>query len=478
VSRSAGAVVLGALRREPPRWALGRLTDLDVVAVAEAHGVLPVLADVAVRHGVIPEPADDVIAPSRRSGLSGAGILLAARSEARARHRDLDEIRARAESALVRAGVAYRHLKGGALRDAGVWRDIATRPTRDVDILVADAAALPALEADLLAGGFVASDDVAHDPAWDDDHHGAPLVLPGRAGSLELHASALVRRHRDRLALDLPADPRDADLIVTLRHIVLHAQLQDDALLQFRLPLVALLDVAFALEAGAAPLELVSGTADPVARAAVRRHLGLAGRLRGVRFAGGRVSALRWAISSGLVGRPRAAHLVRELAFAPRALSRPVMSARVGRELRGIGLARERWRFLRARVPRGWRGGAALSTPPAAAPPHPSASPASPRGAAMTEIAAADRPVRADGFEAVWSSSGMMLVDLASDVLHHLNPPAAVVYDLVGERTVAELVSAYAVLAEVPDAEAREIVTVALECLTGIGAVLGRAPEH
>jgi len=466
---SAGAALLAALRRDPPAWALARLTDLDVVGVADRHGVLPVLADVAVRHGVLPELPDGDIA-ARHSGLSGAGILLAARAEARARHRDLDEIRATAESELAAAGVGFRHLKGGALRATEVWPDIRTRPMRDVDILVADALAIPRIEAALLERGFEPSDDVAHDPAWDDDHHDRPLLLPGRAGSLELHAAALVRRHRDRLDLDVPADGRDADLPVTLRHIVLHAQLQDDALLQFRLPLVALLDVAFAVESGAVSAEeLVSGTVDPVARRAMRRHLGLAGRLRVERIPGGRVSGLRWTISTALLARPRAAHLVRELAFAPRALSRPVMSARRGRELRGWDLARERWRFLRTRVPRGWRGGSDL--PAAQEQTEPTARP---EGVPMPDpVGPLDHPVPADGFEAVWSSTGLVLVDQATDVLHHLNAPAAVVYDLLGERTVAELAAAYAALAEVSEAEAQEVVTQALGGLAAIGAVRG-----
>lgn len=80
-------------------------------------------------------------------------------------------------------------------------------------------------------------------------------------------------------------------------------------------------------------------------------------------------------------------------------------------------------------------------------------------------------PTRVDGFEAAWSASGLVLIDLSTDVLHHLNGPAAVVYDLVGDRTAGQICDAYATLAEVPREEAWELVGTALNELTQIKAV-------
>jgi hypothetical protein len=77
------------------------------------------------------------------------------------------------------------------------------------------------------------------------------------------------------------------------------------------------------------------------------------------------------------------------------------------------------------------------------------------------------------GFEAAWSSSGLVLVDLSTDVLHHLNAPAAVVYELTGDRTLDELADSYAVLAELSTDEARTVVESALDSLAQIGAVSG-----
>jgi len=478
VSRSPARVLLASLRRDPPEWAVHGLVDLRVVELAEECGVLPIAADVAVRHGVIPEVDVSSVLGDRRSDLSPAAVLLAARQQNRARHADLDAIRDMARAELEKAGVGFRHLKGGALRSAEVWRDFSARPTRDVDILVADAFEIPRIESALQERGFVHSDDVEKNRAWDDDHHDRPLVFPGRAGSLELHAASLVRQHRGRVSLDIPGPARDADLAATLRHIIVHAQLQDDALLQWRLPLVALLDVAFAIESGAITAAIIlEGFDDRIARRAARVHLGEVGRLRGEVIPGGRVSALRWAVSRTLVGRPRLAHLVREVVFAPRALSRRVMSAREGRELGPVALALARWRFVRERVPRGIRsmpGDESTGSSPAST---------IEERPAMTQTDAAENvggtgggPSRQSGFEAVWSSSGLVLVDLGTDVLHHLNGPAAVVYDLVGGRSLDDLIDAFAALADEDHPTASSAVTAALDALAEIGAIAGWPP--
>jgi len=226
MSRSPTRVLLAALRREPPDWALSGLVDLPVIELAEVSGVLPVVADVAVRHGLIPDVDAPSVLGDRRTVLSPAAVLLAARQQNRARHADLDAIRDIARAELDKAGIGFRHLKGGALRSAAVWHDFGARPTRDVDILVADAFEIPRIESALLERGFVHSDDVEKNRAWEDDHHDRPLVWPGRAGSLELHAASLVRQHRGRVALDIPAAGESGDLVTTLRHIIVHAQLQ------------------------------------------------------------------------------------------------------------------------------------------------------------------------------------------------------------------------------------------------------------
>lgn len=467
--RTAGAVLLAAFQYDPPAWVAAGLARQDVIELAERHGILPVVAEVAVRHGVIPDIEVGSVFTARRDALSPPAVLLAAREENRTRHADLDAIRDLATQELSRAGVGFRHLKGGALRSAGVWRDFTARPTRDVDILVGDARAIPRIEAALLELGFERSDEVASSRAWEDDHHDRPLVFAGRSGSLELHAASLVRRHRDRLALDLPAIPGNEDIVTTLRHIVLHSELQDEAMLQLRLPIVALLDIAFAVEAGLVdPAAMIDGIDDRMARRAARVHVGLAARLRGTRIPGGKASALRWRLSSMLFAHPRWAYLVREAVFAPRALSRPTMEAREGRRLALFALARARWRFLRARIPRGMRGIPQTETAIASAmPPN--------RGARPMDKTtdATEQPAKNAGFEAAWSSSGLVLVDLATDVLHHLNAPAAVVYELIGGRSARELADAYAALAEVSDSDAQKVVKVALDHLAEIGAVAG-----
>jgi hypothetical protein len=469
MTRSAGAVLLAAFRHDPPAWAVADLTRLDVVELADLHGVLPLLAEVAVRQHAIPDIEAAPVLSTRHEALSPTAVLLAAREQNRIRHADLDEIRDLATQELARADVGFRHLKGGALRSAGVWGNFAARPTRDVDILVADALAIPQVESALIARGFERSDEVETSAAWEDDHHDKPLVFAGRSGSLELHAASLVRRHRDRLTLDLPAAPGDEDIVTTLRHIALHSELQDEAMLQFRLPIVALLDIAFAVEAGLVdPEVLINGIDDRVARRAARVHVGLAARLRGTRIPAGRASALRWALSSALFGHPRRAQLMREAVFAPRALSRPTMEAREGRRLSVVALAHARWRFLRARIPRGVRS---ISQAEIAL----TATPSPIEGAHhMDETTdATENPTKKPGFEAAWSSSGLVLVNLATDVLHHLNAPAGVVYELIGDRSVQELVDSYAALAEVDAAAVRGVVEAALDSLAEIGAVIG-----
>ena len=478
MSRSPSQVLLASLRREPPDWAVRGLVELAVIELAEACGVLPVVADVAVRHGLIPEVDAPSALGDRRSALSPAAVLLAARQQNRARHADLDAIRDMARAELEKAGVGFRHLKGGALRSTDIWRDFSARPTRDVDILVADALEIPRIESALQEQGFVHSDDVAKNRAWDDDHHDRPLVLPGRAGSLELHAASLVRQHRGRVSLDIPAPAHDADVAATLRHIIVHAQLQDDALLQWRLPLVALLDVAFAIESGVVTAaDILDGFDDRLARRAARVHLGQVGRLRGERIPGGRVSGVRWAMGGILIARPRMAYLIREAVFAPRALSRPVMSAREGRELGPLALTRARWRFLRDRVPRGVRSipGDDITAPDAvsAMSERPTMVPTE---AARSDGDSEHGPSRRSGFEAVWSSSGLVLVDVGTDTLHHLNGPAAVVYELVGGRSLDELIDAFAALADEERSTRSSAVTTALDALAEIGAIAGWPP--
>lgn len=82
-----------------------------------------------------------------------------------------------------------------------------------------------------------------------------------------------------------------------------------------------------------------------------------------------------------------------------------------------------------------------------------------------------EHPSKSPGFEAAWSSSGLVLVDLGTDVLHHLNGPAAVVYELVGERTVDHIVESYAALAGLEKSDAEPVVDAALDRLVEIGSI-------
>jgi len=474
VKRRPGAVLRAALKHDPPMWAVADLLRLDVIVLAERHGLLPILAQVAADHRVIPNIDTAAIPLDRTNSLSAAAVLLLARAKNRSRHADLDAIRDIATEELARAEVAFRHLKGGALRHAGVWQDFTARPTRDVDILVSEVQAIPRIESALLGHGFELSNDVAKSPAWEDDHHDLPLVFPGRSGSLELHSASLVRRHRDRIVMDFPSRVGEEDLVTTLRHIVLHCQMQDDALLEFRLPIVPLLDVAFAVEAGLVDSrELISGLADPVARRAVRIHLGLASRLRGTAIPSGKVKAGRWWFSAFLFDRPRLAYLVREAAFVPRSLSRPILEARHARKLSPLGLARARSRFLLERIPQGIRGIPQSKSETERPIEH------NPGGNGMIDSPIATGvPEKKPGFEAVWSASGLVLVNLSTDMLHHLNGPAAVVYELVDTRSLAELVDTYSALAGISGAAAEEVVETALESLRGIDAVTADGPAE
>ena len=87
-------------------------------------------------------------------------------------------------------------LKGWHGLLAGWWPDPAARVMRDLDVLVSEHDAPRAAQVLGDLGYLAMAGD--HDPHA--DHELAPVHLPGRAGSIEIHTAVLVRRWRARLA--------------------------------------------------------------------------------------------------------------------------------------------------------------------------------------------------------------------------------------------------------------------------------------
>ncbi len=363
-ARRGGAVTLGARR-----GGAALLCDSRVVAEAGRQGVLPVVADLAVRRGVVPDlPAAVALAVGDRvTGLSPTAALLVALERNRAMASDLAELERRARAAA--PDIPMIALKGAAIRRHPIWPDPGVRPRRDVDLWLPGEGRLPgedclaAATRGMLAAGFAPVTDLATSARWADDHHDAPLTADGLRGSVELHRHptiAAVRAVCPPLEVVPGADGPQLTPRSLLVHVIVHAQLQDFAHRLCRLPLIALLDVAYALAAGVVTEDELRGYAGPALRRPVDFHLYCARRLRGnAGPARGPVRPalwLRWHVALVLLGAPRAAALEREVLLAPTALSRSAMERRAGGRLGRRALWLHRLRFVRDRGPAAlWR---------------------------------------------------------------------------------------------------------------------------
>ncbi|QXW03230.1 MULTISPECIES: PqqD family protein [Rhodococcus] len=76
----------------------------------------------------------------------------------------------------------------------------------------------------------------------------------------------------------------------------------------------------------------------------------------------------------------------------------------------------------------------------------------------MTELLVDTRPQRANSVESNDLADGVVLYDSSSEVAHHLNPVATLVWELCDGRTVGDIVDAVAEVLEIPTAEAQSVV--------------------
>jgi hypothetical protein len=76
----------------------------------------------------------------------------------------------------------------------------------------------------------------------------------------------------------------------------------------------------------------------------------------------------------------------------------------------------------------------------------------------LTELLVDTRPQRAHSVESNDLADGVVLYDSSSEVAHHLNPVATLVWELCDGRTVGDIVDAVAEVLEIPTAEAQSVV--------------------
>jgi len=306
---ATAAPELAARELDEARWT-------DVLRLAEAWELTPVLAAVAVRAGVIPEAATlppglaDRVAPT-----SPHGVLLMARAAAITRTADLLAQGRAVLDALRFAGVRAVPLKGLHLLLAGVWPDPAARSMRDLDVLV---------HPDHASRARSTLADLGYRPletrgSRRPHHHLVPMALSGRPGTVELHTAPLPRRWDGLLpATDVfqraAETGRLADVDV-LVHVVAHAQLADHGRWLVTAPARAALDAAFLVRRCPALVDVVPQS--PVLQRALTRHWRDAAFLTGAGEEGGR----RWEAAAWLARRPAARLWYWRLYGSPRALA-------------------------------------------------------------------------------------------------------------------------------------------------------------
>jgi len=220
-----------------------------VFELAAEHGLMPALWSALAARGVHPLPRALRAARREKSPLS---VLEDAYLENAGRIADLHAQGEELLGALNDAGIPAMPIKGLHFLLAGWLPDPAARTMVDIDVLVHPTAIPDACRVASNSGYRPLAVTCREDSA---DHEVAPLVVPGRSGSLELHRSTLMSRHAAVLPdVDLWADAstievnRRAQPAPSPTHaftlLIAHAQLQDDCYRLLHLPIRALHDFA------------------------------------------------------------------------------------------------------------------------------------------------------------------------------------------------------------------------------------------
>ncbi len=307
----------------PPRLA-------PVMQVADRHGLAPALWSHLASAGLVaPAPATLRSFVSERFGGTGPGLLALESVYSRNAERldDLTDQATTALEALTAAGIAVAPLKGMDAVLTGRYSDPASRTMTDIDLLIGPGDAGRSV-------GILS--DLGYHPVAEPDspHHLAPLAVEGRAGSIELHTALASARWESVLAarevLDRAAAVTDGSGLRLSRtdsvaHLIVHAQLQDEAYMLFLLPLRALHETALALTRS----EEIDWSSIDARFTATGRRAALAGHLDATHKLFGshaplatstRVHAHRWA-TVALDSNSRVRRVVGQVAFLPRSLS-------------------------------------------------------------------------------------------------------------------------------------------------------------
>lgn len=297
-----------------------------LVSLADDHLLAPSLWSAGVRRGWWrPLPADALDAITQRLGgaVPPELVLQRAHHDNGDRNRDLLAQVDQVTTVLGGAGILAVPLKGAHALRAGWWPDPNQRVLRDLDLLVprGDADRAAALLAEI---GYRPLDS-APDPAAD---HQLPAVrLPGRAGSVELHVALARGRWRTVLAAEPILEAGVLDATMAVAHLIVQAQLHDEAHLLHRLPLRALFELAVISsgdEGSSIDWDVIVRTFDGAgARRALASHLLLARRWFGARVpadlnACGRVPA---GLATLAADHPHAARRWEPIAYLPRSLA-------------------------------------------------------------------------------------------------------------------------------------------------------------
>lgn len=363
-TRYTGELPRGLDRLSEEQWA-------SVVALAQDERVLPTLGGILVAGGLAEEPPVALarfVATSARP-LGPLQLAAVTATLGRERNRDLDE-----QIGLLAEALAMADADGVLLKGAGVLVAEANelRQLTDIDVLIRPTERVPAVRAAMLSLGYRdATLEEYPEPTnvITDEHQLRPMLIPGRAGSVELHRSILQSEY-DPL---LPADEAAATLVPRGRrlhtlspehaalHCIVHAFITDQAYRHYDLSLRAALDLTDILtrEKSGGVLRFLlrrAETSEAVLRHSIIAALTMVESLTGVPVTAGcsvvaRRRAAAWVrIARRLATRPRLHAAVAHARMVPFAMRVDRMEARVGRPLSQWELAVERVRFLARRT--------------------------------------------------------------------------------------------------------------------------------
>ncbi len=273
-----------------------------------------------------PVPSDAARLISGRADLpfGQPELALQAAGEANAeRNRDLLAQGATIEAAFADSGITSVRLKGWHTLTSGWWTDEGERTMTDLDVLVPDGR---------LAEACTVLTDLGYEPIEsghtdEADHELAPVHLPGRTGSVEIHRALAVSRWSAVLPADeVLAGSRPMSTTDAVTHLILHAQLHDEAHLLGTVPWRALRELAVLTtgsRGGEVDWELVGQRFDASgAGAALDGFLWLARTLLGAVVPPlGRRVRLRARTARLLMDRPVLRDVSSRAAYMPRALS-------------------------------------------------------------------------------------------------------------------------------------------------------------